>query len=69
MTAAAAAMAPFAWVLARVLEDAAGTRGLPAQLVTGLGPVLAGVVVYGLAARLMRIPEVETLARGLRRAG
>jgi len=43
--------------------------GLAAQAATGLAPVGAGVLVYGAAARLLRLPEVDLLAAAVRRAG
>jgi putative peptidoglycan lipid II flippase len=66
MVAAAAVMAPAAVWTASALEAAVGTRGLRAQLVTGLVPVMVGVVVYGLAALALRIPEAGRLVGALR---
>jgi putative peptidoglycan lipid II flippase len=63
---AGAAMAPLAWLSARRLEEWVGTQGVVAQLVTGLGPVAVGAVVYGALAWVLRIPELRSLA-GLRR--
>ena len=68
MVAAAALMAPMAWYSAQVLERWFGTRGLRAQLVTGLGPVALGVAVYLALSRLLRVPEASQLF-GLLRLG
>jgi hypothetical protein len=50
-----------------VLEAAFGARGLALQLLTGLGPVAAGGVVYLLLCAVLRVPEVAALTRRLRR--
>jgi putative peptidoglycan lipid II flippase len=63
MAAAAAAMGVVAWVLAAGLERVAGTRGLPAQLATGLVPVVVGVLLYALLTRGLRVPEAEAIWR------
>lgn len=63
MVAAAAAMAAVAWLAAAGLERAVGTSGLPAQLATGLVPVLAGVAVYGLLTHAMKVGEADVLWR------
>jgi putative peptidoglycan lipid II flippase len=61
MVLAAAAMAPMAWYTARILEEWVGTRGLHAQLLTGLVPVVLGGGFYlGLTA-LLRVPEASEL--------
>jgi putative peptidoglycan lipid II flippase len=67
MALAAAAMAPVCWLAYRFLEDRVGTHGLRAQLLGGLAPVVVGVVVYGLAAWLLRVPQATMLAGLLRR--
>lgn len=70
MIAAAAVMAPLVWGCARLLEREFGTQGLVAQLVTGLGPVAVGAVAYLGVCTLVRLPEVQALARPvLRRLG
>jgi putative peptidoglycan lipid II flippase len=67
MVAAAALMAPAAWYAARAMEAWFGTRGLTAQILTGLVPVILGGVVYlGLSA-LLRVPEAGQLLGLLRR--
>lgn len=65
--AAALLMAPVTSVSAVWLEEWVGVRGLAAQLVTGLGPVLAGGLAYGLAALALRSPEARALASGVLR--
>jgi len=65
--AAALLMAPVATLSGRWLEAWVGVRGLQAQLVTGLGPVMAGGLVYGLAALALRSPEARALASSLLR--
>jgi hypothetical protein len=67
MAVAAAVMGPAAWASVSWLERLAGTHGLAAQALTGLLPVVTGVVVYLAAARLLRIPEAATLLALLRR--
>jgi putative peptidoglycan lipid II flippase len=61
MAVAAGVMAPLVWLLAGALERALGTRGFGAQAATGLLPVLAGIAAYGVAARLLGIPEASAL--------
>jgi len=61
MALAAAAMAPVCWALARGLEGAFGAQGLRAQVLTGLVPVMVGVLVYGLAAWVLRVPQAAML--------
>jgi putative peptidoglycan lipid II flippase len=67
MAAATAVMAAAAWLAARELEGRFGTRGMVAQLATGLGPVAAGALVYGAAAVALRVPEARLLLGALRR--
>jgi len=67
MVLAAVVMAPVAWLAARQLSASVGTRGLVAQLITGLVPVLLGIGVYGLASWALRIPEAASLAGVVRR--
>ena len=62
MAVAAAVMGPAAWATAHGLERVVGTHGLGAQALTGLVPVVAGMVVYLGAARLLRVPEAAMLA-------
>lgn len=70
MALASLAMAVCAWPACHGLERWLGTRGLVAQLATGLGPVLLGCLVYLGVARWWRIPEAAALLRVLaRRAG
>ena len=61
MLLAAAAMAAVAWLAAAGLERLVGTRGLVAQLLTGLVPVTAGVGVYVLLTRALRVAEADVL--------
>ena len=63
---AAVAMGAAAWLSAAGLERLVGTRGLSAQLVTGLVPVVVGVGLYGLLTRALRVGEAEVLWRMLR---
>jgi putative peptidoglycan lipid II flippase len=61
--AASAVMAPVAWAAARglgALTIAAPT--LVGQLVTGLGPVLVGLLAFATAAYLMKVPACVALA-------
>jgi peptidoglycan biosynthesis protein MviN/MurJ (putative lipid II flippase) len=66
MALAAAAMGVLAWLCAAGLERLVGTRGLPAQLVTGLVPVVVGFGVYALLTRALRVGEAEMLWRMVR---
>jgi putative peptidoglycan lipid II flippase len=66
MAVAAAAMGALSWASAAGLERLVGTRGLWAQLVTGLVPVLAGVGLYGLLTHALRVGEAEVLGRMVR---
>jgi peptidoglycan biosynthesis protein MviN/MurJ (putative lipid II flippase) len=61
MVLAAAVMAPTAWYAARVLEEWVGTRGLRAQLLTGLVPVALGGAVYLALTALLRVAEAAEL--------
>src|SRR5262249_4274059 len=67
MALAAGAMAPAVWLAARAIEAQVGTQGLVAQVLTGLGPVLLGIVVYVAASLALRLPEVDALAGLIRR--
>lgn len=67
IVAAALPMAAAAWLAASTLESRLGTHGLRAQALTGLVPVLLGVIVYLGLARLLRVPEAETLLEAVRR--
>lgn len=67
MVLAAGMMAPVVWLLARALASWFGTRGLAAQALTGLVPVVVGVGVYGLSSWVLRVPEAKTLAGVVRR--
>jgi putative peptidoglycan lipid II flippase len=67
MVLAAAVMAPSAWYGAQVLEGWFGTRGLRAQLLTGLVPVVMGGAVYFALTGLLRVPEAAQLLGLLRR--
>ncbi|HSB62334.1 MAG TPA: lipid II flippase MurJ, partial [Vicinamibacteria bacterium] len=64
---AALLMAPVAWISWRWLEGAVGHRGLPAQALTCLVPVALGILAYGLAARLLGLPESGQILALLRR--
>ena len=65
MLGATGAMAAVAAESARLLESWTGTRGIAAQLITGLVPVLLGIAVYGAAALAFRVPEASTLRAAL----
>jgi len=67
MAVAAAVMAPLVRGAATGIERLFGTRGLPAQLLTGLLPVLLGIAVYAALTRALRLPEVAALQSLLRR--
>jgi putative peptidoglycan lipid II flippase len=67
MGAAALAMAPVVWLAAQALASGLGSRGLMAQAVTGIIPVLGGIAVYGTLAWLFRVPEARAFTDHLRR--
>jgi putative peptidoglycan lipid II flippase len=66
MALAAAAMGALAWACNTGLERAVGTHGLRAQVVTGLVPVVVGVLVYALLTRALRVPEAEAVGEMVR---
>jgi putative peptidoglycan lipid II flippase len=66
MAAAAASMGGLAWLVAAGLERLVGTGGLVAQLVTGLVPVVAGVLLYVLLTRALAVAEADVLWRMVR---
>ena len=61
MATAAGVMGALAHGLWVGLERVVGADGLSAHLVTALGPVVAGVALYGLLTRWLRVPEADTL--------
>jgi putative peptidoglycan lipid II flippase len=67
MSVAAAVMVPVCLVTLRWTEAWLGTRGLLAQIVTGLVPIGAGGGAYLLAAWGLRLPEVHALGSLFRR--
>jgi peptidoglycan biosynthesis protein MviN/MurJ (putative lipid II flippase) len=66
MALAAAAMGGLAWLSAAGLERLVGTRGLGAQLATGLVPVVAGVGLYVLLTHALRVGEADVVWRIVR---
>jgi len=69
MTLAAGVMAPAAWLSARAIESRLGTQGLVAQALSGLAPVVLGVLVYFGASFLLRLREAQALTGGIVRWG
>jgi putative peptidoglycan lipid II flippase len=67
MAIAAAAMWPSVWFSLRILEARFGTQGLMAQLVTGLGPIAVGGLVYAVSSRLLRLEEAHAILDAVRR--
>lgn len=59
MVLSAAAMAGLIGPAAALFEGWLGTRGIAAQLATGLGPVVLGTIIYGLASWALRVPETR----------
>jgi hypothetical protein len=57
-------MGGVAWLVVHAVGDATGS-GAIVRLLAG---VLAGVVVYGAAVLFLRVEEVDSLRRRLRRA-
>jgi putative peptidoglycan lipid II flippase len=66
MVAAAAVMGGLSWLAAAGLEHVFGTHGLRAQVVTGLGPVAAGMALYLLLTRAFGVAEADVLWRMVR---
>jgi len=66
MAVGAAAMGALAWLLAALLEQRLGVRGLTARLVTCLLPVTVGVGVYAAVTRALGVGEAEMISRMLR---
>jgi putative peptidoglycan lipid II flippase len=67
MALASVVMAGGVWLACLGLERWLGTRGLWAQLVTGMGPVLLGGALYLGVACWWRIPEAAAVLGALRR--
>ena len=61
MAASAVVMGGVVWWTAAALEHALGAGDLPANLATGLLPVVLGVAVYALLTRWLRVGEAEAL--------
>jgi putative peptidoglycan lipid II flippase len=66
MATAAAIMGGLAWLAAAGLEGLVGTRGLGAQLLTGLVPVVAGTLLYVLLTHALGVAEADVLWRMVR---
>lgn len=62
---AGGATAGVAWVVARLLADALGTTSILEQTIQVVGAVGAGLVVFVVAATLLRIEEVAAVRRRL----
>jgi putative peptidoglycan lipid II flippase len=56
-----------AWATARGLEPVFGGASLSARIGGGLAPVIAGMLAYGAAGRLLRAPELDALLGALAR--
>ena len=61
IVAASGAMGAVAYLALGAAERLTGHEGLIAQLVTGMGPILAAGAVYFAAAHLLRIEEARTI--------
>ena len=48
-----------AWLVARILSDRLGTDGFAPQLLTVAGATVSGLLIYGSAARALRIEEFK----------
>jgi len=62
---AATAMVPVAWLASTTLERALGTRGLLAQVLGGLVPVVVGMLAYVGVAVLLKVEEAKTVLQAL----
>jgi putative peptidoglycan lipid II flippase len=67
MIVASGVMAAVVLLLARALEARVGASGLLAHAVVALGPVMLGGLLYLVAARAARVPEIDELIDMLRR--
>lgn len=67
MLLAAAVMGAVAFAFAGFLERVYGSRGLTAQIVTGLVPVAVGIALYAGLTRLLRVGEADVLWTAIRR--
>ena len=56
---AAAATGVVAWGVARAAERALGAASLAAQAIQILGAVVAGLIVYVVLVRFLRVKELE----------
>ncbi len=56
-----------AWATARGLEAATSGASLSARIATGLIPVIVGMLAYGAAGKLLRMPELDALLGALAR--
>jgi hypothetical protein len=59
-------MGAVAWLAAAGLERLVGTRGLGAQVATGLLPEAVGVGSYLLLTHVLRVGEADALWRAFR---
>ena len=66
MLAATAAMAATSWWTAAWVASTLGGAGLTARLTSVFLPVGAGVLSYGLAAHVLRVPEMAALLATVR---
>jgi putative peptidoglycan lipid II flippase len=67
MLLAAAVMGAVAFALAGFLERVYGSRGLTAQVVTGLVPVAVGIALYAGLTHVLRVGEADVLWTGILR--
>jgi putative peptidoglycan lipid II flippase len=67
VTLASAVMGAVCWMISRQIENQLGAAGLLARLVNVGVSIAAGIVVFYLGVRLLKVSEIDQLTRGLRR--
>ncbi|MGH9851802.1 MAG: murein biosynthesis integral membrane protein MurJ, partial [Blastocatellia bacterium] len=67
VTLASAAMGAVCWVISHQIENRIGGAGLFARLINVGVSIAAGIVVFYLGARLLKVSEINQLTRGLQR--
>ena len=65
MTVVALGMGSIAWLAARALEEALGTRGILAQAATALLPVGVGIAAYFAGARTLGLSEARRIVSAI----
>jgi putative peptidoglycan lipid II flippase len=67
VTVASAVMGAICWLLSRQIESYLGTEGLLARLIDVGASIAVGILVFYLAARLLKVGEIDQLTGALQR--